>query len=86
MKITLDVPVRLGTGNADILSEGKCAYSVNYAEIDRFGSASHQRSYGLNGHIEYLRCGYCVYIVAVVEGGYHRFIVCDVGENSQLDL
>ena len=68
------------------MGERECTYAVNYAEIDRLCTAPHQRSYRLNRHVENLRSSYCVDIVAVVEGGYHRLVVRNVRENTKLDL
>ena len=86
VKISLDVFICLGSRYTDVVGERECADTVNYAEIDRLCTASHQRSYRLNRHIENLRSRYCVDIVAVVEGGYHCFVVRNVRENTKLDL
>ena len=73
-------------GNSDVLCERVGSYSVDYSEVYRLCAASHNRSDHIERQVEHLRGCDRVDIVAVLEGGYHVFVLSDMGEHPQLDL
>ncbi len=70
----------------DFLRQRKGAYAVDYAEVDGFCTAAHERCYHLLRHVEDLCRRAAVYVVVAAESLDHVFIVCNVREDAQLNL